>query len=72
MKRFFLFFSLVCIAIGCTVDEQPVTPFQEDEIHPLDKAYVYEAFESKDYWKPLSSFEEMLEAVRSQPISLDP
>lgn len=64
MKRFFLFFSLVCIAIGCTVDEQPVTPVQEDEIHPLDKAYVYEAFESKDFWKTLSSFEEMLEACQ--------
>ena len=64
MKRFFLFFSLVCIAIGCTVDEQPVTPVQEDEIHPLDKAYVYEAFESKDYWKTLSSFEEKLDACQ--------
>ena len=64
MKRFFLFFSLVCIAIGCTVDEQPVTPVQEDEIHPLDKAYVYEAFESKDFWKTLSSFEEKLDACQ--------
>lgn len=64
MKRFFLFFSLVCIAIGCTVDEQPVTPVQEDEIHPLDKAYVYEAFESKETWKSFNSLEERMAACQ--------
>ncbi|MBO7071316.1 MAG: hypothetical protein J6W09_08500 [Bacteroidales bacterium] len=64
MKRFFLFFSLVCIAIGCTVDEQPVTPVQKDEIHPLDKAYVYEAFESKETWKSFNSLEERMAACQ--------
>lgn len=63
MKRIIIYLAIACLTIGCSVDE-PNGLILEEGPYSIDKPYVYEAFESKEVWKTLTSFDEKLNACQ--------